>query len=131
LIIARCFPGPVRITDDEINNHAKITAMFRGILVLVILLVLVFFPAQSWLCQPNNMGVQIVTSPCDNTFPFELTAPIVGIGIFSLLVPLMDATNPKVIAFPLAYPPLLHPKEPVPAKRYPPPRPTPVFSPSS
>jgi len=130
LIAARYFTCCGRIIDDETNNHAKITAMLRGILVLVIL-VLVFFPAQSWLCQSSNTVVQIVTSPCDNTFHFELTAPIVGIGLFFLLNPLMDATNPKPSAFPLAYSPLLHPKEPVLAKQYPPPRSTPVFFPSS
>ena len=105
--------------------------MFRVLLVFIILVTLVLFPARSWLCQPANTAIRVVTSPCDDTLSIELASSAISLNTFSLLTPALMAIGPNVGISALAYLPLLNPEEPVQFEVDPPPRTDTSFSPLS
>lgn len=105
--------------------------MFRALQVFIILVTLVLFPARSWLCQPANTAIRVVTSPCDDTINIELAVSTISVNTFSLLAPALTALDPNVGISALAYLPLLNPEEPVQLEADPPPRTDTSFSPLS
>ena len=101
--------------------------MLRVLLVFIILVTLVLFPARSWLCQSTDTAIRVVISPCDDTVNIEVITSATGINVFSLLAPTLDAVGLNVVVSTLAHLPLLNPQQPVQPQEDPPPRRTPLL----